>query len=426
MRGELLSVERLEDRAKALASTLAIAPGQRRGARGILRRLDENGLALRDAYRLLSEDTRHGLDVTAAGDWLLDNFHVLASEIRQVREHLPQGYYHQLPRIASGEHAGQTRSHVLAADVAAHSDNRLDGDQLRRFLNSFQTVAPLTLGELWAWPSMLTLCLVENARVVADEILEARRARRAADDQLAAIDLRGVGTPPTLPATLHLAHIVQLLHRFREYGQRSSDHQAAVDAHLASRQLTTEDAIRNELQRQAAAQVSIANAIASLRLCAALNWPEQVEAVSLVERILQLDPADAYRRMDFLSRNRLRQAVEEIARPSGAEEVKIATAAVERARAGGDERWHLGAGGPRGLSLDRQRPARSRAGSRPPSGGPSAHTQVCAGTRHGSLSGFDRGGHGRTGGRGHGVRPCGRRLVAHAPRRGTRASDSCQ
>jgi cyclic beta-1,2-glucan synthetase len=332
MRGELLSVERLEDRARALASTLAVLPGRRRGARGVLRRFDDNARALRHAYRVLSEDTRHGLDVTAAGDWLLDNFHVLSSEILQVREHLPTTYYDQLPRIASGEHAGQTRIYVLSADVTAHSDNRLDRDQLQRFLNSFQTVAPLTLGELWAWPSMLTLSLIENSRVVADEVLEARRARQAADEQLARIEPHGASSPSTLPATLHLAHIVQLLHRFREYGQPSSAHRAAVDEHLAARQLTTEDAIRNELQRQAAAQVSIANAITSLRLCSALDWQEHVEAVSLVERTLQLDPAGAYRRMDFLSRNRLRQAVEEIARPSGTEEVKIATAAVERAR----------------------------------------------------------------------------------------------
>jgi len=332
MRGELLSVERIEDRAKALASTLAVVPGRRRSARGILRRLDENALALRDAYRVLSEDTRQGLDVTAAGDWLLDNFHVLTSEIRQVREHLPQTFHDQLPRVASGEHAGHSRISVLAADVTAHSDNRLDDDQLKRFLNGFQTVVSLTLGELWAWPSMLKLSLVENARVVADEILEARQARRAADDRLAGVGPRGVLAPSTLPATLHLAHVVQLLHRFREYGQPSTAHRAAVEEHLAARQLTAEDAIRNELQRQAAAQVSIANVITSLRLCAALDWQEHVEAVSLVERILQLDPADAYRRMDFLSRNRLRQAVEEIAWPSGAEEVKIATAAIKRAR----------------------------------------------------------------------------------------------
>ena len=55
-----------------------------------------------------------------------------------------------------------------------HSDSRLDRQKLLRFVNSYQTVAPLTIGELWAWPSMLKLALIENLRRLADEMMEAR------------------------------------------------------------------------------------------------------------------------------------------------------------------------------------------------------------------------------------------------------------
>ena len=41
-------------------------------------------------------------------------------------------------------------------------------------------------------------------------------------------------------------------------------------------------------QRNGVAQVSVANAVTSLRLCATLDWPEYVETVSLVEHV----PAD--------------------------------------------------------------------------------------------------------------------------------------
>src|SRR5207302_11147134 len=95
---------------------------------------------------------------------------------------------------------------------------------------------------------------------------------------------------------------------------------------------TAESAIRGEHQRQAADQVSVANAITSLRLCAALDWRQYVEAVSLVEQVLQRDPAGAYGRMDFLSRDRQRQAVEELAAPSGDAQVRVALRAVESAR----------------------------------------------------------------------------------------------
>src|SRR6185295_889814 len=93
-----------------------------------------------------------------------------------------------------------------------------------------------------------------------------------------------------------------------------------------------EAAIRGEHQRQAADQVSVANAITSLRLCSAIDWREYVESVSLVEQVLQRDPAGAYGRMDFLSRDRQRKAVEELAAPNGDAQVRVALRAVESSR----------------------------------------------------------------------------------------------
>ena len=125
---------------------------------------------------------------------------------------------------------------------------------------------------------------------------------------------------------------MQLLQRVREYGPRLSAVRAAVDAHLAAQHTTAEDAIRSEHQRQAAAQVSVANVITSLRLCSTLDWSQYFEAVSLVERVLQRDPAGVYGRMDFLSRDRYRQAVEDLAEPTGEAQLRVALRAVESAR----------------------------------------------------------------------------------------------
>ena len=85
---------------------------------------------------------------------------------------------------------------------------------------------------------------------------------------------------------------------------------------------TPEDAIRAEQQAEAATQVSIANTITSLRLCATHDWSRYVERVSLVEQILQRDPAGVYGRMDFASRDRYRQAVEEVADSTGEAQVR--------------------------------------------------------------------------------------------------------
>ncbi len=332
LRDELLSIERLEERARALAARFTLDPNPLRASRNVLPRLDDNARVLREAYVTMADDVHRGEFVTPAAEWLLDNFHLVASEVLDVRRNLPPGYYRELPKLALREHAGDARVYAMAVELIRHSDSRLDRQQLMRFMNSYQAVAPLTIGELWAWPSMLKLALIENLRRLAEETLEAREAVRAADAYVARIDAAGYGRPPPLPKHLHTGYVVQLLQRMREYGPRLSAVRAAVDTHLSAQQMTSEDAIRSEHQRQAAAQVSVANVITSLRLCAALDWSQYFEAVCLIERVLQRDPAGAYGSMDFLSRDRYRQAVEELSEPTGEAQIRVALRAVESAR----------------------------------------------------------------------------------------------
>ncbi|HWW92982.1 MAG TPA: carbohydrate-binding protein, partial [Vicinamibacteria bacterium] len=332
LRDELLSIERLEERARALAARFTLDPNPRRTSRNVLPRFDDNARVLREAYLSMADDVHRGEFVTPAAEWLLDNFHLVASEVLDVRRNLPPGYYRELPKLALRELVGDARVYALAVELIRHSDSRLDRQQLVRFMNSYQAVAPLTIGELWAWPSMLKLALIENLRRLAEETLEAREAVRAADAYVARIDGAGEGTLPPFPRPFHTAFIVQLLQRLREYGPRLSTVRAAVDTHLTAQQMTSEDAIRSEHQRQAAAQVSVANAITSLRLCSTLDWSQYFEAVSLIEQVLQRDPAGAYPGMDFLSRDRYRQAVEELSEPTGEAQMRVALRAVESAR----------------------------------------------------------------------------------------------
>jgi len=332
LRDALLSVEQLEDKARALAARFTIDPRSGRASRNVLPRLDDNAIVLREAYLTLADDVHRGEFVSPAAEWLLDNYHLVSSEIIDVRRNLPPGYYRELPKLALRELAGDARVYAMAVELIRHSDSRLDRQQLVRFINSYQTVAPLTIGELWAWPSMLKLALIENLRRLAQGTLAAREARREADAYVARIDAAGLGQPPPLPGRLHTGFVVQILARLREYGPRLTAVREAVDSHLQAAGTAYEEAIRSEHQRQAASQVSMGNAITSLRLCATQDWSQFFEAVSPVERTLQLDPSGAYRHMDFLSRDSYRRAVEALAKASGEAQLQVAMRAVESAR----------------------------------------------------------------------------------------------
>jgi cyclic beta-1,2-glucan synthetase len=358
----LLGVERLEERARALAAGFTLSR-ERRGRHRPLRQLADDARLLRQAYRIVAADVRHGETVSPAAEWLLDNFHLIEGQIREIRHHLPKRYYLELPKLATRELAGTARVYAMAVDVLRYSDARLDLHRLERFMAAYQTVAPLTLGELWAWPSMLKLALIEHLRRLSAELLVSREGRLEADRDFAAFEGgRSGGRGPALPDAPHVAYVRQLLQRMREYGAGAADLRRQLEEKLAAAGTTAEDAVRAEHQRLAMNHVSMGNSITSLRLCATLDWNEYVERTSLIEHILRRDPPAVYARMDFASRDRYRHAVEELAEPTGEAQVRVALRAIESARQAFETHgiearpahvgFHLIAAGRPGLEVD--------------------------------------------------------------------------
>jgi cyclic beta-1,2-glucan synthetase len=346
LKGEFLSLEGLEETAKTLAASFTVAPASRSASLDVLPRLDGNISAITRAYRSLSDDVHGGVAVPSAAEWLLDNFHLVESEAHAVGHDLPARYYRKLPKLAAREHSGQARIHAVALELIRHSDGRLDAERLTRFIVAFQTVAPLTIGELWACPSMLKLALLENLRLLTDGIVGARTARMDADAALARL-ARGEAQS-SLPDPLPSAFVAQLRQRMREYDPRVSPLARAVEQALAAHGTTPEDAVRSESQQQATDQVSMGNTVTSLRFCATLDWRHFVELVSPMEEILRRDPAGVYPRMDFASRDRYRHAVEDLAERTGEAQVRVALQTVDSARGiaehkgSGDRAAHVG------------------------------------------------------------------------------------
>src|SRR5260221_13523774 len=180
IRSELFSVERLEIHADSLAAAQRVLARPSRG-RPVLARLSENAKVLDEAYRVIADATRDDRPITPAAEWLLDNFHVVEEQIREIKNYLPPRYYSELPKLAEGHLAGYPRVFGLAWAFVAHTDSRFDLQALVRFVNAYQRVQPLTIGELWAIAITLRITLVENLRRLAEAILCGRKACLEAD-----------------------------------------------------------------------------------------------------------------------------------------------------------------------------------------------------------------------------------------------------
>ncbi|HUE86923.1 MAG TPA: glucoamylase family protein [Vicinamibacterales bacterium] len=327
---ELLSIELLEEHARRLAALFSIEPRGGGSGRDHLRQLRAHMQALRAVYNALADEARRE-SMSPAAEWLLDNFHIVSAAARDIQHDLPPSFFKRLPRIVSDEFAGLPRIYALALELIGSSAGRLDAQRLQRFISAFQSVTPLTMGELWAWPSVLKLALLDHLRARGD-VLAATRVHRLAADRIAAAIETSPGGVHEWPAQIHHAFVTRLLQRSRALGPMASQLHHQLESALAARGETIEDAIRAEGQHEAAEQATVANLITSLRLIGTFDWSEFFESVSLVEQVLQRDPAGVYGQMDFRSRDRYRHAVEELAVPTGEGQLLLALKSVERAR----------------------------------------------------------------------------------------------
>ncbi|MEI2779545.1 MAG: glucoamylase family protein [Tetrasphaera sp.] len=336
IRAEIFSAERFEEHARSLADSHMVLGSTTRVV-PLLTRLKQDAAALGRAYEAISEDVRDEREITPAAEWLLDNFHTVEENIRQIRRDLPPDYFRQLPKLGPGFLQGHPRMFAIMWGYVAHTDSLLDAELLSRYIRAYETRKALTLGELWAVAITLRLLLVENLRRVADRVVGAGKDRRAADR--VADGLLGIGGQPVALTQLipdrafvpSRAFAARLLRRLS--GQQHPEAITWLQSRLGVDSL--EPLALAEARAQSAATVTVRNIFTSLTLLADMNWEDWLESVSLIEEELRTD--EGYQGLDFPTRNLNRSAIEDLARGSGQAEIDVTRAALQWARHGVDE-----------------------------------------------------------------------------------------
>jgi cyclic beta-1,2-glucan synthetase len=337
IRSELFSVERLEQHAESLAGAQHLAPKSTRG-RPISPRLYDNTKVLIETYRAIVRATYAHQSITPAAEWLLDNFHVVDEQIREIKDDLPPGFYRRLPKLANGPLEGYPRVFGVAWALVAHTDSAFDLQKLTRFVEAYQRVQPLTIGELWALAITLRITLVENLRRLAEAIVARLTASRLADemaDRILGTEDHAAEPMATILQSLDkvpwsTAFAVQLAQRLRDRDPNVTPALRWLNERLGATGTTTDQIVRDEVQRQSAMNVTVRNVITSMRLVSMLNWAEFFESVSPVDAVMR-DGSD-FAAMDFPTRDLYRRAIEELARGSGRDEIDIANRAIAAAR----------------------------------------------------------------------------------------------
>ena len=336
IRAELFGVERFCAHATSLAQSQEISHDYV-PVRTVVTRLHNNARVLLKSYTELAEAAADGKPVTPAAEWLIDNYYLIESHIRQAIEDLPASYYRQLPKIASGPLAGHPQIFGIAWAFIAHTDSRFDSAMFIAFINAYQDVRPLTIGELWAAAISLRLVLIENLRRISARTAALRRMRQLADeraemlldgridvDRLLDVFSNGTSAPERLSFT------VQLMKRIRDQDQADSNLVERLRTEVGRLGHDFDSAIADEHHRQAMATVTMQNLITSLRFISDYHWEDWFDRVSKVDSLLR--SSDQYGDMDFQTRNAYRSGIEDLSAHSPLSEIEVTEQVLSSAR----------------------------------------------------------------------------------------------
>ncbi|MDQ6971497.1 MAG: hypothetical protein Q9M30_02490, partial [Mariprofundaceae bacterium] len=340
LRTELFSIKQLKRHAITLASQHTIDPHP--GPDRLLPRLADNEQVLLAAYDVVTAESTPGQKTVPAEAWLLDNFYLIEQQISMARRHLPRGYSRQLPRLAHGSSAGFPRIYDLALELVSHMDGRVDSDNATHLVAAYQTVEPLKLGELWAFPIMLQLALLENLRRVGLRIAHRREEHDAAttwaDRMLATAErdpkqlIQLLAEFANADVALTAPFVEEFYERLQAQGSGMAFVQTWVEQKLLEQGVSATQLSSADARTSAANQISIANSIGSLRFIGAMDWRDYVESLSMVEQTLRADPAGMYAHQDFATRDRYRHIIEEAAWGSSCSELEVARQAIAMAQ----------------------------------------------------------------------------------------------
>ncbi len=341
IRSELFGAERLEHHAQSLAANQPVVVGPVRRAPRLNVRVRDNAEFLLEAYKICAQALQAGETVTPAAEWLLDNFHLVEQQLRQIRDDLPPGYYHQLPKLADGPFAGYPRVFSLAWAYVAHTDSLVSGPVLAHFVRGYQQVQPLMIGELWAVAITLRIVLIENMRRLALQIIEGHAQRQQADAIVNAV-LGAEKIPGQSPLSAMQAAVnrfeaaplpeniaAQIAKRLRGFDPSKTPLFAWLEDRLHRQGSSIDEVIASAQMQLAASNVTMRNIVTSMRIVSEMDWSDFFEKVSLVDA--RLRASSRFAEMDFATRNRYRTAIEIIARGTDQTELDVADASLDLA-----------------------------------------------------------------------------------------------
>ncbi|MBQ9279781.1 MAG: hypothetical protein IJ215_01865 [Clostridia bacterium] len=286
--------------------------------------LNEDFEVIEKAYELLSESVTSGVPIPPSGEWLLDNFYIIEEQVGAISNSLSVKKYKKLPSVN-----GVARIYILARELVKFTDGVITGENVELFINSYESKKALMQEELYEFPTMLQIALVEHISRVASKII----AEQLQKFKVESLVERIIKNQDTSKQKFHqyksvnldneaASYVEYLIYLLKKMGSAGKPYLDILEEEIVKVGSTSSEVIKAEHYAIAVQRVSISNGILSIKNVSRLNWAGIFQNVSCIEKILSQDML--YHKLDFHTKEMYRNAISKMAKEMLVSEIYVA------------------------------------------------------------------------------------------------------
>ena len=355
--GTMLEKSQLEKHLEKIASSHNITTKTQKDTYPIPQ-LIENFKTIEEVYNLLNEHLKLGINIHPAGEWLLDNFYIIEETVKQIEKELPLNKYINFVGIANGEYKGFARIYVLASEIVAYSDNKIEKEKLEAYLKSYQSKKTLSMDEIWNIGTFLQIAIIENITEICAKIYSSQKQKYRAENiaerlienkEKTEIKFKNNSKKieKKIVPDIKYPFIEYMSYILKRYGKKANAYLNILEEVVEKLGTTVSEIIKKEHFDIAIQKVLIGNSITSIKEIQRINFLEIFERINGVEEILKKDPIQVYEKMDYKTKEYYRVKIKEISKKTKISEIYIAKKSLELAEEnfkeeGENKKSHIG------------------------------------------------------------------------------------
>lgn len=306
-------------------------------------RLKDNYRFIEKTYNLLNKHIKMGINLYPAGEWLLDNFYIIEETFKTVCKEMTIAKYKKLPVITTGMYKGFSRIYVVASEIVAYTDNKINDEILNLAISAYQRRKTLSMEEIWNLWIFLEIAIIGNIRNICEKIYSSQMQKYKVESIIERlVEKKDTNTQIFKPIKddykqnvsykeMKYPFIEYMSYKLKSAGKKGLPYLEILEEQVNKMGMTISEAITKEHYDIAASKVSMGNSIISIKEILRVNFLDLFENINGVEEILKKDPANVYNKMDYKTKEDYRNKIKQISEKTKISEIYIANKVLEMA-----------------------------------------------------------------------------------------------